>query len=299
MTKNILDKETQIANTVLISKNSEKLANIKNPNESRQDFCKRLAQEKLKNAKIILEEAPKEEKKLTKRELKDLIDKLYKEGETFKNKRIKKENEQKNKIKKLENNKFVLEKSKKVLFDKFMTIYEKSLNNLFKKSGNFQINYDEYKNLLYSLGFIKSNHNSKKENLIKESFNSFKPNENKIDTYSFLIFALISLGIYKGNDEKEEDHSSKVTIIKPEEEKAEDNQKLNNTNNVLNKKIHNKISDDIIRTYLPDLELEKYGYFEKDCKIIKTKYLPFISGISESLAKDFYKKNRKDKKKLK
>ena len=38
-----------------------------------------------------------------------------------------------------------------------MTIYEKTLNNLFNKNGNFQINYDEYKNVLCSLGFIKSN----------------------------------------------------------------------------------------------------------------------------------------------
>ncbi len=157
MAQIILDKESQIANTVLISKNSEKLANIKNPNESRQEFCKRLAQEKLKNVKIIQEYEQKEEKKLTKKELKDLTDKLYKEGETFKNNRVKREQEQINKIKKLEKNKFVLEKSKKVLFDKFMTIYEKILNNLFNKNGNFQINYDEYKNVLCSLGFIKSN----------------------------------------------------------------------------------------------------------------------------------------------
>ena len=301
MAQIILDKESQIANTVLISKNSEKLANIKNPNESRQDFCKRLAQEKLKNVKIILENEQKEEKKLTKKELKDLTDKLYKEGETFKNNRVKREQEQINKIKKLEKNKFVLEKSKKVLFDKFMTIYEKTLNNLFNKNGNFQINYDEYKNVLYSLGFIKSNLNSKNENLIKESFNSLKPQNDKIDTYSFLIFALTTLGIYKGNDEKPEEHSSKVAILKNEEEKTDDNQKLNhniNINNNLNKKAHNKTSNEIIKSYLPDLDLEKYGYTGKDCKIIKTKYLPFVSGMSESWAKDLYKKKQERQEKL-
>ena len=116
MAQNLLEKESQITNTVLISKNSEKLANIKNPNESRQDFCKRLAQEKLKNVKIILEYEQKEEKKLTKKELKELTDKLYKEGETFKNNRVKREQEQIIKIKKLEKNKFVLEKSKKVIY---------------------------------------------------------------------------------------------------------------------------------------------------------------------------------------
>ena len=182
-----------------------------------------------------------------------------------------------------------------------MTIYEKTLNNLFNKNGNFQINYDEYKNVLYSLGFIKSNLNSRNENLIKESFNSLKPQNDKKDTYSFLIFALTTLGIYKGNDEKPEEHSSKVAILKNEEEKTDDNQKLNhniNINNNLNKKAHNKTSNEIIKSYLPDLDLEKYGYTGKDCKIIKTKYLPFVSGMSESWAKDLYKKKQERQEKL-
>ena len=109
------------------------------------------------------------------------------------------------------------------------------------------------------------------------------------------------MGIYKGNDEKTEEHSSKVITLKNEEEKIEDNQKLNNNiniNNNLNKKTHNKTSNEIIKSYLPDLDLEKYGYSGKDCKIIKTKYLPFVSGISQSWAKDLYKKRQERQEKI-
>ena len=307
MTQKILDTETKNANAVLISKNSEKLANSKNPDESREDFCKRLAQEKLKSIKRVLE-APREEKKLTKKELKDLTDKLHKEGETFKKNRKIKEQEQIDKMKKLEKNDFVLQKSKKVLFDKFISIYGKTLNDLFNKKGNFQINYDEYKNVLNSLGFIKSYSNN--ENLVKESFNSLKPQDDKIDTYSFLIFALAALGIYKGNDEKIEQHSSKVTMLKKEEGQVDDNQRhihesnnIINTNNSINinnmkKKNQNKTSSELIKSNLPNLDLEKYGFSGKECKIIKTKYMPFVSGISESWAKDLFKKKQERKDKL-
>ena len=71
MTKDILDKESKIANTEIVSKNSEKMASSKNPNETREEFCKRLAGEKLKSKKEVIEE-PKEEKRLTKEEVKNL-----------------------------------------------------------------------------------------------------------------------------------------------------------------------------------------------------------------------------------
>ena len=176
MTKDILDRESKIANTEIVSKNSEKMASSKNPNETREEFCKRLAGEKLKSKKEVIE-APKEEKRLTKQEVKNLTEKLHKERETFKSNREKMEKDQIDKMKKLEKNDFVLEKSKKVLFDKFITNYENILEDLFDKKDNFQINYDEYKNILNNLGFIRNN-TTTIENLIKESFNNYlKPNE--------------------------------------------------------------------------------------------------------------------------
>ena len=64
MTKDILDQESKIANATLISKNSEKMAISKNPDETRQDLYKRLGEEKLKNKRVITV-VPKEEKRLT------------------------------------------------------------------------------------------------------------------------------------------------------------------------------------------------------------------------------------------
>ena len=312
MTKDILDKESKIANTEIVSKNSEKMASSKNPNETREEFCKRLAGEKLKSKKEVIEE-PKEEKRLTKEEVKNLTEKLHKERETFKSNREKMEKEQIDKMKKLEKNDFVLEKSKKVLFEKFITNYENILEDLFDKKDNFQINYDEYKNILNNLGFIRNNTNTI-ENLIKESFNNYlKPNEEKIDTYAFLIFALAALGIYKGNDEIIEEHSSKVTILKTEEEKSEENQVENvekkdinknivskHSSNKINpfKKTQNKTSNELIKSVLPNLDLEKYGFSGKECKIIKNKFKPFVSGISEYWAKDLFKKKQERQDKL-
>ena len=302
MTQNIIDNETKNSNAILISKNSEKLANKKNQNISQADFCKRLAKEKLKTIKEEIEEK-KEEKKLTKKELKNLTEKLYKEGETFKNNRVKMEKEQLDKIKKIEKN-FVLQKSKKVLFEKFISNYRKILNDLYNKKDNFQITYDEYNTILINLGFIKNNNSPTNENLIRESFyNYLKPNNEKIDTYSFLLFSLTILGIYKGNDEKIEEHSSKITISKNEEEKRGENQKYNN---ILNENSNNKSlfidkspqknqiksSSELIKSYFPDLNFDKYGYSRKDCKLIKTKFLPFVSRIRESWAKDLSKKKQ-------
>ena len=297
MTQDALNKETQNANVSLVSKNSEKLANSKNPNETPAEFCKRLAEEKLKNQKKMIE-APKEERKLTKKEIVDLTEKLHKEGETFKNNRIKMGQEQIDKMKKLEKNDFVLLKSKKVLFDKFMSNYKKVMADLFDKTDNLQINFDEYKNVLTHLGFIRNN-SPMNEKLVKESFNNYlKPTEEKIDTNSFLLFALAVLGIYKGNDEKIEEHSSKVSLIKPEEEKEDNanNEKIKENKNInINssiKKNQAKTSLELIKTNLPNFDFEKYGFSGKECKNIKNKFFSLISGISESWSKDLFKKKQ-------
>lgn len=297
MTQDVINKETENANVSLVSKNSEKLANSKNPNETPAEFCKRLAEEKLKNQKRMIE-APKEERKLTKKEIVDLTEKLHKEGETFKKNRIKMGQEQIDKMKKLEKNDFVLLKSKKVLFDKFMSNYKKVMTDLFDKTDNFQINFDEYKNVLTHLGFIRNN-SPMTENLVKESFNNYlKPTEEKIDTNSFLLFALAVLGIYKGNDEKIEEHSSKVSLVKPEEEKEDNgnNEKIKENKNInINSSIRKnqtKTSLELIKANLPNLDFEKYGFSGKECKNIKNKFFSLISGISESWSKDLFKKKQ-------
>ena len=296
MTQDKMEREAKNANVALLSKNSEKMANSKKQNETQEDFCKRLAGEKLKTIREVIE-PKREEKKLTQKEVDDLTEKLHNEKITFRNNREKKEQEQIEKMKNLEKNDFVLQKSKKVLFDKFISSYEKILLDLFNQKDNFEINYEEYKTILNNLGFIKTN-SPTIENLVKESFYFLQPKEEKIDTYALLTFGLAALGIYKGNDEKKEEHSSKVTVLKKEEEKMEENKRINKEKRNINisnnnfKRNQNKTSYELIKSYLPQLDLDKYGYSGKECKLIKNKFLPFVSGISEAWSKDLMKKKQ-------
>ena len=73
-----LKEENQIKKVALTSPTSKKIAKNKNPNESKEQFIERLYVEKLKNVKKTLEK-PKEEKKMTKRQVNNLFNKLYKE----------------------------------------------------------------------------------------------------------------------------------------------------------------------------------------------------------------------------
>ena len=303
----------------MVSKNSEKMANNKNPNETLDQFCKRLAEERLKNKKETLDNNKKEEpKKMTKKEMQTLTEKLHKEGETFKINRERREKEIFDKLKDSRNKKnFVLEKSTKVIFDKFINEYDKIINELFngdnteqKNNKNYEINYDEYKQLLNNLGFIKSdniNNNTKENENVKNkidiSFNEYlKPKDGKIDTDQFLAFCLAVLGIYKGKDEKIIEPLSRITPkLKPEEELKEnekeekpdnitENKNNNNNNQAMKKQI--KSSTEFIKLYLPNLDLDKYGFTEKECNMIKSEFFVFILGISQSWSKDFVKKKQ-------
>ena len=293
------------------------MANNKNPNETLDQFCKRLAEERLKNKKETLDNNKKEEpKKMTKKEMQTLTEKLHKEGETFKINRERREKEIFDKLKDSRNKKnFVLEKSTKVIFDKFINEYDKIVNELFngdnteqKNNKNYEINYDEYKQLLNNLGFIKSdniNNNTKENENVKNkidiSFNEYlKPKDGKIDTDQFLAFCLAVLGIYKGKDEKIIEPSSRITPkLKPEEELKENEKEekpenitenKNNNNQTTKKQI--KSSTEFIKLYLPNLDLDKYGFTEKECNMIKSEFFVFILGISQSWSKDFVKKKQ-------
>ena len=296
LVKDKIDGEEKLKK--LISKNSEKIANNKNPNETLEIFCKRLAEEKLKTPKENIE-SKKEEKKMTKKEISNLTEKLHKEGETFKINREKKKKELIDKIKNDKNKyNFVLEKSTKVLFEKFLNEYDKVINDLFgndkinTENKNYEIDLKEYKMLLNNLSFIKSTEEDiENNNIIEKSFNYYlNPKEGKIDTNKFLAFCLAALGIYKGNDEKVIEHSSKITPkLKPiEEEENEKEDKIN----INNQKKQIKTSTEFIKLYLPDLDLDKYGFTEKECNIIKRQFFVFVLGISESWSKDLVKKKQ-------
>ena len=312
------DGEEKIKNVPKVSKKSEKIANNKNPNETLEQFCKRLAEEKLKNKKETLDNkaSNKEIKKLTKKDILNLTEKLHKEGETFKTNRKKKEKELVNKLKDNRNKKnFVLEKSTKVIFDKFVSVYDKIVNELFdndtqnnadEKHKNFEIDIKEYKILLNNLGFLKSDitDNEKNDSLVENSFNNYlTPIEGKINTDKFLIFCLAALGIYKGKDEKIIEHFSKITQkLKAEEENQEKeneekviNTEENKNNNLMmniQKKKQIKTSTEFINLYLPYIDLDKYAYTEKECNAIKSEFFVFVLGISETWSKDLVKKKQ-------
>ena len=312
------DGEEKIKNAPKVSKNSEKIANNKNPNETLEQFCKRLAEEKLKNKKETIDNkiSTKEIKKLTKKDIINLTEKLHKEGETFKTNREKKEKELVNKLKDNRNKKnFVLEKSTKVIFDKFVSVYDKIVNELFDKDNqnnneekhkNYEIDIKEYKMLLNNLGFLKSDitDNEKNDKLVENSFNNYlTPIEGKINTDKFLIFCLAALGIYKGKDEKIMEHFSKITNkIKPEEEnqekeneekdiKTEEN-KSSNLINTNQKKKQIRTSTEFINLYIPYIDLDKYNFTEKECNAIKSEFFVFILSISETWSKDLLKKKQ-------
>ena len=315
LAQNRIQTEENNKKTITVSKKSEIIANIKNPNETLEQFCKRLAEEKLKTPKETLNQKQKAEiKKMTKKEMQDLTEKLYKEGETFKINREKKEKEIVDKLKDSRNKKvFVLEKSTKVIFDKFVNEYDKIVKDLFgdknddeHKIQNYEINIEEYKILLVNLGFMKNEigENENNDLLIKNSFNNYlNPKEGKIETNKFLVFSLAALGIYKGRDEKIIEHCSNITPkFKPEEEK--ENEKNNNNEENQNPKVSNininnnppkkqiKTSSDFIKLNLPNFDLDKYSYTEKECNTIKSEFFPFVLRINEVWSKGLAKKKQ-------
>ena len=302
--KKIRDNEKKNMNVILTSKISERIASAKNPNESKEDFLKRLHREKLKNVREN-NEKPKEKKKLSKEQVNDLSNKLYKEGQTFRDNKDKKQKEKLLKDMNDNREEFISEKSNKVLLDKFISYYEKVMFQIFNRNNNFQINFDEYKLILNSFGCINPNSQIDNE-LVKESFNKYlRPKEDKIDTYAFLIFGLSALGIYKGNDEIKQ---KKIHSINRENNNRNINLRSNsqinmNKLNVIkrsnnNSKSNFKTSSELIKTTLPSLDLSKYGYTNKVTKIIKQKFFPFVKGLNCSWAEDISKRKQERKEKI-
>jgi len=288
MYKNIIEDENKNKNVSLTSKISVKIASAKNPNESREDFCKRLYREKLKTVKETIEK-PKEEKKLTKEQVNSLSDKLYKEGQTFRNNKDKKQKEKIIKDMKSNREEFASEKTNKVLLDKFISYCNKVFMEIFNRNDNFQISLDEYKLILSNMGCINPN-SQIDESLVKESFyNYLKPNEDKIDIHSFLVFGLAALGIYKGNDEPKKT---------PDKNLDENRKAFDKTKNKNEPKAKTKTSSEIIKMYLPDIDLNKYGYTNKVTKAIKQKYLTFVKGLNNSWIGDNSKKKKERREKL-
>lgn len=280
------EEEDKIKKVALLNKNSEKIASSKNPNESKEQLYERLHYEKLKNVKQNYER-PREEKKMSKKQVNSLFDKLYKERISLKENKEKKEKE---KILKDTNQEdYTSENSNKVLLNKFLNYYNQKLMEIFNRNDNFQINIDEYKLILISLGCVNPNLQSD-EALIKESFfNILNPKDDKIDTHTLLLFCLAALGIYKGND----DLKSSVNI-KPKFNPIPTN-KLNRKKSPKQK---SKTFNELIKINVPNLDMDKYGFSSKIAKNINKKFHTFVKGINESWTGDISKKKQERNEKL-
>ena len=284
--KSQLEEENKNKNTALVSKASQKIAKSKNPNESKEQLYERLHYEKLKSIKENYER-PKEEKKLSKREANNLVDKLYKEGIIFKENKDKKEKEKI--LKETTQEDYISDNSNKVLLTKFLKYYDKKLMEIFNRKDNFQINIDEYRLILMNMGCINPNLQSD-EVLIKESFfNILKPKEDKIETYTLLLFCLAALGIYTGNDE-----SKALKTI--DNYKSNKNRDKENPRKKLGQKTNQKQKiktfNELIKLKVPNLDMNKNGFSSKMAKNINKKFHTFIKGINDSWRGDISRKKQ-------
>ena len=281
----------------LTSKQSEKIALAKNQNESKQQMYERLHFEKLKNLKESMDK-PKEEKKMTKKEINNLSDKLYKENIKFKENKDKLTKE---KLKKeMTQEDYISYNSNKVLLTKFLNYYKKILTEIFNRSDNFQINIDEYKRILNNMGCINPNLQSD-EILIKESFfNILNPKEDKIETDSLLLFCLAALGIYKGNEDlkKPINIDNNNNINKIVDNNSIKTSTINRLSNKKNEKSKIKTINEILISSLPKINFDKNGFSNKIAKNIKQKFHPFVKGINESWSGDITKKKQQRREKL-
>ena len=257
----------------LTSKISEKLASAKNSYHSPDEFYKRLYKEKLKTIKEEYKNPQEEKKLLTKEQINKLSNKLHNEGKKFKKNLEQKEKEKI--IKETEQKKYISDKSNQVILERFISFYKKVLTEMFDKFENFEITFNDYKLILTNMGCIDPNSQLDGE-LVKESFYNFlSPKEDdKIDTYSFFIFGLTILGIYKGKDK-----------IKENEPKFNNSNKKDSIN-------------EIIKIYFPDLDLDIYGYSTKTANLIKSKFQPFVKGLNSSWIEENSKKKQDRKEKI-
>ena len=242
----------------------------------------------MKNIKEKIEK-PKEEKKISKKEAKNLVDKLYKERIVFKENKIKKR-EKENYQKDLNRGYNISDNSNRVLLSKFLKYYDKKLLEIFNRKDNFQINIDEYKLILINMGCVNPNLQSD-EALIKESFfNYLNPKNDKIDTYTLLLFCLAALGIYKGNDEPKIFQS--IETNKSNKTKEKEGSGLKRLSHRRSQKPKVKTINELIKFSVSDIDLNKQGFPNKIAKNINKKFYTFATGINESWTEDISKKKQ-------
>ena len=285
MTKEQKKKE-KVPKGQLISENSKKIVETTRKCETKEEFFKRLKNEKLKakrekklkrddddeeeeEPKMNVPEEKPPEKKKTLKEIQELTNKLYSESETLKRNKESLINQNLQQIYYVQQNtELVSSSTKKVLLDKFISNYEKALLELFNKKENIDMSNEEYLNLLTTIGCV--NEKTDKE-LINESFNKYlNVKEDHINSDQFLVFALSFLGIYKGSDEP---------VMEKDEKKL-------------------PTSTQFIKNFLPELDFEAHQYTMRLVQIIKKKFLPFCGSLISHWSQENAKKRQEKQEKL-
>ena len=289
MSRNMKDKDKDELNKVkLISRNSEQIIqNKQSQTETKEETLNRLM-----NGKTIFSKSPpieNNEKKIKKtmKELEEYSKKLS--SEDLKNKRAREEKKRELKEemeKEMMSKDLISFSTKKVILNKFINNLQNFLNEMYNKKEDIDLTEEDYVKLLEKLKCISKNNHNNKENennnnnnsnkyedeLVKLSFSKYlNPNDNKINSNQFIIFALSFLGIYKGNDE-------------PNNNKMDNNKIIQSTT--------------FIKLNLPDFNLEKYNYTNKTTQIIKKKFLPFSSKMLESWNEEKQKQRLEKKQKI-
>ena len=281
-------KKNEQVNKKLISKNSEKIIQKRQPqSESKEETLKRLMIGKTIFSKTEPEINENNEKKVKKnmKELAEYSNKLYLQDQKIKKDREEKKKEKDELYKEMLKNDLLSTSTKKVLLNKFITNFQNILNEMYNQKENVEISEEDYPKLLEKLKCISPNNNNNNNNnynnnnknnptdeLIKLSLTKYlNPKDNKINSNQFIIFALSFLGIYKGNDEP-------------------------NNNKLENKKFIQ--STTFIKLNLPDFNFEKYNYTNKTTQIIKKKFLPFSVKMFESWNEEKQKQRLEKKQKI-
>ena len=307
--KYIEEEKNTIKQKPTINKQSEKIANMKK--EGNKDIhlklyedynLKKQREEKYKNDLILKEN---KNKKLYNEEVKQNINKLYRDYEKRKNNFKEKTVRQLNEIKNMSAVSLIEKKSNFIIYKKLINIYKNEITSMFNKniSDVFDITYSEYLLFIFKLGLVERNYNEQKRekkniniitsnNLVK----NFNDKINNVETECFntniknkIIF---SQNILKRN-----------TFFKSrssEKNKLDEESELNNIKNswkiITKSKLFSKENNGNSRRLLLFI-LSVYGIYKGDLNdnFIKREF-PFLLQdedksylIEENLTKQIYK----------
>ena len=279
-------KKNEQVNKKLISKNSEKIIQKRQPqSESKEETLKRLMIGKTIFSKTEPEINENNEKKVKKnmKELTEYSNKLYlQDFQKIKKDREEKKKEKEEIDKEMLKNDLLTTSTKKVFLNKFIKNFQNILNEMYNQKENVEISEEDYPKLLEKLKCISPNNNNNNNNynnnnknnptdeLIKLSLTKYlNPKDNKINSNQFILFALSFLGIYKGNDEPIENKN-----------KTENNKIISSTT--------------FIKSNIPEFDFEKYSYTNKTTQKIKKKFILFSSNMLKGWNEEKEKK-RKEK----